>query len=46
MTDKFMNIPNADTHNNPSLDYNQMLKRLDIYLLEPANNLIKVPKVV
>ena len=29
MSNKLMYIPNADTQNNPSVDYNNWLKRLD-----------------
>ena len=44
MANKLMYIPNYDTKNTPSVDYNYWLKRLDIELHDPTNkNLIKVP---
>ena len=42
-----MYIPNNDTQINPSVDYNQWLKRFEYQLNEPTNQtLIKAPKVV
>ena len=42
-----MYIPNEDTKNSPSGDYNKWLKRLYTQPNEPTNqNTIKVPKVV
>ena len=41
-----MYIPNEDTQNNSSEDYNQWLKRQDTQINEPAYNYsIKVPKI-
>ena len=37
MADKLMYIPNDDTQNNPSVDYNQWLKSFDIQLNELTN---------
>ena len=42
-----MYIPNDDSHNSPSEEYNKWLKRMDTELNEPTKqNSIKVPKVV
>ena len=47
MGDILMYIPNDDTQNFSSVDYNQWLERLDTQINEPTNkNLIKVPEVV
>ena len=47
MADKLMYIPNDNTQNYPSVDYDQWLKRWTTQLNEPAyKNSIKVPKVV
>ena len=47
MADKLKHIPNDDTHDTPSVDYNWWLKRLVTELNEPTHqSLIKVPKVV
>ena len=46
MDEKFMYIPNDDTQNNSSVDYNQWLKRQETQLNKPTNkNSIKVPNV-
>ena len=37
MAGKLMYIPNDYTQNNPSIDYNQWLKRLDTRLNEQTN---------
>ena len=37
MADKLMYIPNDETQNNPSVDYNEWLKHLDTELNKPAN---------
>ena len=42
VADKLIYIPNYDTQNTPSVDYNKWLKRLDT----TNQNSIKVPKVV
>ena len=41
MTDKLIYIPNDDTQINPSVNYNQWLKRLDTQLNKP-NHPIKI----
>ena len=47
MADKKMYIPNEDTKNYPSVDYNNWLKSLETQLNEPNNqNSVKVLKVV
>ena len=47
MANKSMYIPNDDTENYPSVDYNCLLKHLKTQLNEPTNqNSIKVHKVV
>ena len=46
IADKLMFITNQKTHNHPSVDFNQQLKRLDTQLNERTNqNSIKVSKV-
>ena len=46
MTNKLMYIPNENTQNNASVDYNQWLKHLDTQLNKSKiYNLIEVPKV-
>ena len=46
MADKLMHIPNDDTQNYPSVEYNYWLKRLNTQINESANqNSIKVLKV-
>ena len=46
MVDTWMYIPNVNTQNYPTVDYNLWLKRLDTQLNEPKNKIIiKVPKV-
>ena len=47
MADKLMCIPNVNTQNYSSVDYNFWMKRLDTQLNELTNqNTLKVPKVV
>ena len=47
MADKLIYIPNSDTQNNPLIDYNGWLKRLDTEQNKLTNkNTIKVSKVV
>ena len=47
MANKLIQIPNEDTPNIHSVDYNSWLKGLDTQLNKPTNqNLLKVPKVV
>ena len=47
MADKLMYIPNVNTQNYLSVDYNLWIKRLDAHFNKPTNqNPSKVPKVV
>ena len=47
MAGKFMYIPNGDTQNYPSADYNKWLKHLCTQLNKPTHqHSIKVPKIV
>ena len=47
IADKLKHIPNDDTHDTPSVDYNWWLKRLVTELNEPTHqNSIKIPKDV
>ena len=39
MADKLKHIPNDDTHDTPSVDYNWWFKRLDTQLKEPLNQI-------
>ena len=38
MADEFMYIPYDDTQNNPSVDYDKWIKRLDTQINKPTQN--------